>query len=803
MNLDDARDSGDDDQRTPKTEAVDGDDQMGAGRYPSRLRQDPKKAQIFQPDTTPARMTRNATNTHSPQASPAPGQGMGAMADHRAPIPSVTNYVPQQPMPLTLRQVVTPGNNPELFRQRMALAKMQKMSKNQIQPQQLLRGTLPPSQLTGPNIYIRCLYGLRSGIQEQQDFALHHLVKVSYERADKFKFEGFPMLAETLIAKALEITELLYDTKWDLSYAEQSTHLNVLNGSFGTPNLLERIENLKAQGRPQGVESAEFQHKLSKVTEAIVVLRNMCWLDDNASFVSHFPYFREFLVVALNLPKIADISEYEHCALKISEDVTPFLTMTIHDPLLHSLLKYVESEDRGAVLSALKAIDYISGELPHAHKLTGLSPALVERICYFTTLLDEELQLRALKILYQYTSHPENLREIFSTSTLLLEQCVPRMVDNLMYDARIVEARQLKKAPIIAPPNTVIPTIPPELLVQLIQIPESDRSKYWLRSCFEEDQDSDITQIAIWQAYQAQFSQHSPLAASEFIKNVSSTFSTAQAQVINGPQPRFIIKGIRPRRIPIDLSGNKLQKCLWEIPSIDPTQPERRPCGTYHLNRQGMWTHILHSHLHFQRDENHKFLFAQAPPEGYKCCWPGCHRTSFSNTRDIGTHISIHLPDDASLKSSPSSVASIRKSALGTPDSKSAKPEDVIQEAEYSTTMFFDAPTDERGHVYGIPAVSMRILHNLARNINKLAVQEKAAASVPGGGLSKGEKSFVGMVERIFPNSIKAQLAHVFAHNRTLGPGVMQLMAMIEKGESSYRALREKGAHREEDRMIF
>ena len=753
-----------------------------------------REVQPFQPDPTPTRASRPATNTQSPQPSPAPAQPFTQIPyDYRpGQLPNVMNYIPQTPMALTLRPVVTPGNNSDLFRQRAALAKAQKLPKPQIHPQHLLKDTLPPGQMSGPNIYKRCLYGLRSGVPEQQDFALHHLVKVSDERGDKYMLEGFPMLAESLIEKALEITELLYGAKWELSYTEQSSNPNVLDGSFGTPHILDRIERLKAKAPPKGIESAELQHKLQKVTEAVVVIRNMVWLDDNATFVSTFPYFRDFLVIALNLPKTADISEYEQCALKICEEVTPYFTMTARDPLFQSLLRFIESDDRGSLLSALTAIDYISASFPFAHKLTGLSMRLVQQLCFLTTLPDEIIQIKALKLLYQYTSHPENLVEVLNSSPGLLEQCVPRLIHFLMADARQQETRVPKPAPVKVEQNTVIPTIPAELLLQLIQISEPDRSRYWLRSCFEENAACDITQIAIWQAYQAQFSQHTPLAASEFIKNVSSTFTTAQAQVISGPQPRFIIKGITPRRIPVDKNGNQLQKCLWEIPSIDSTQPGTRQCGTFHMKRQSLWTHILNSHLQLSRDENGKFQFTQAPAEGYKCCWPNCRKAPAATSRDIGTHVKVHLPDDEPLD------------AEGLDKTTSTKPknEEGAQDAEYSTFTYYESPI-EAGLPAGIAGPSLLILQNIARNLNKLAIQEKAAAAVPGGGLSTGEKSFVGMSERIFSSAMKEQLAWIVAYNRTLVGHISRLLSIIEKGETSYRALREKGETREDNRMIF
>ena len=56
----------------------------------------------------------------------------------------------------------------------------------------------------GPNIYLRALRSLQSGIPSEVQFALHHLVKMSYERGDKYRFDGFPGLAEALINKILD-----------------------------------------------------------------------------------------------------------------------------------------------------------------------------------------------------------------------------------------------------------------------------------------------------------------------------------------------------------------------------------------------------------------------------------------------------------------------------------------------------------------------------------------------------------------------------------------------------------------------
>jgi hypothetical protein len=100
-----------------------------------------------------------------------------------------------------------------------------------------------------------------------------------------------------------------------------------------------------------------------------------------------------------------------------------------------------------------------------------------------------------------------------------------------------------------------IANIPDDLYAQLLEFPEPERSSRWLKCCSEESPADIIAQIAIWQAYHDRFAGNSLIPAADFIRNVFNTFSTTQAQVINGPQPRYIVKGIRPRRVLVNLKG--------------------------------------------------------------------------------------------------------------------------------------------------------------------------------------------------------------------------------------------------------
>ena len=661
-------------------------------------------------------------------------------------------------MALTLRPVITPGNNPDVFRQRKVAEKVQKMARPPLEVQHYLRGTIP-NNMSGPNIYIRCLYGLRSGIPEEQDFALHHLVKVSFERGDKYKFEGFPLLAESLLEKALEITELIYDVKWEISYDEDADLqiTNTLNGSYGTPRLLSKIRSLEVKVSAEDVETEIFSHRLDKLNEAALVIRNMVILEENAAFISRFPLLREFLIIAINLPDQPRLTEYRHYALEIAEQVTRYYELSSNDALYVSLLEELNHHDRGNILPAMRAIIRISMETPTLHRLTEIPVQTIEQVVSYLLLeVDDELTSASLDFLYQYTALPENLDLLLRASPALLPSLTTRLSNLLLHSARPFEERIMVRAAQKQAPNTTIAIIPQDLYEELLKFPEPERSSRWLKCCFEESPADDITQIAIWQAYQGRFHDNTPIPAADFIKNVSNTFNTAQAQVINGPQPRFIIKGIRPRRVLVDLKGIPHLKCHWEVPAkSEPTDllsrlPSKQACGQWQSSRQKLWSHILSDHLNISRNENGSFSTNGTGP--YLCRWSGCMRSPepMTNARDIGLHVRLHIPDTPT-------------------EPETAKQSDILKEPEFTRHTFYSTPVDEKNIPAGVGWTSIAVMRNLARYANRQQFQS-----------SNNNKT--SLIEEFFGH-VKRELWHNVSVSRTLMFWLNDLMKMISKNE--------------------
>lgn len=93
-----------------------------------------------------------------------------------------------------------------------------------------------------------------------------------------------------------------------------------------------------------------------------------------------------------------------------------------------------------------------------------------------------------------------------------------------------------------------IPTISDDLLKLILTYDEPERAEYFLRAVMDNDPEHNVTQISLWQAYQAQCDEPY-LPAAKFIHSVGNIFAHAKpikctSGLNNG---KFVIRGIRPR----------------------------------------------------------------------------------------------------------------------------------------------------------------------------------------------------------------------------------------------------------------
>ena len=590
----------------------------------------------------------------------------------------------------------------------------------------------------------------------------------------------------------LGVSSLFYDVKWEICYSDYEDGINVLDGIRGTPDILQRIQSLNRVDTSDEMESEEFGRKLTKILEAGLTIRNLSLLEDNAVYLSEMPQLRDFLSIALNLPSSPVITELKHYALDISEQVTKYWRMGESDPLYRSLLNQVSNgQDRGAILTALRAVSRISMNLDDTNLLKGVPVSVIERIYEWTLLDDEDFVSTCLDFLYQFTAVPENVGFLLSNSDeLSLPSFLGQLTRLLQYQAQTEYLKSKATDPIVAASATEIPNVPQDLMDQFLKYEEPDRSNHWLKAVFEEDAESDITQIALWQAYQARFTDYtSPatqlLPAAEFIKNVSTIFAGANAQVVNGVNHKFIIKGIRPRHAPMDPKGRVYNRCLWKVPGS-------KSCGEFFLKPKHMFDHLVFDHLGIDRRADGTWNFESATRASQRpndCYWSSCrHFTNggkVPSPYQLGMHVKTHLPD-------VSNKAALRQKNNRTPANQTALPGQEAKktngytvstgivnvdsaqgrEATYNYQMYQNTAVDELGNAAGLPLTSVLVLRNLARNIPKAA------------GLldTINRDAFrVDCMEKLF-GPLKDRLIFVMAHNKPLAGYVSDVMGLLEKG---------------------
>lgn len=768
-------------------------DVTASARASRGLREAPAQRVIFQPDTGPSRVrtasSHHQNNTQSPapnstSASHHPDMHSNPSMHHpqRGPSimhqptasedasPLVTSYQPRQHKPLQLRAVATPSNAPAEFSKARFLQQRQLA-----EPRQAL---LPGSRLyscssafilllisdlagfDGPNIYTRCLSALRSEIPEEQAFALNHLVKISFERGDKYKFDSFPGLAEGLVDKALQVGSLFYHVDWTVSWDPyvESSDIGVLNGNDGTQDILERIENLIEKDASDVLQPEKYSDELLLITEATLTIRNMVTLPENAYTMSDFYPLKDLICIILHLPARDSLTELKHLALDIAEQLTPHMFLEPDDALYKTLLSSLSSDDRGVILTSLRALGRLSMNLEATNALGGVPQSALERIATWMLLNDDDLTDACLDFLYQYTAVVPNVDHLIRS--LVPEELVDHLVRLLAHGARKSPKEFVLTPEKKLPARDEIAPMPEDLLQEMLKLEEPDRVHKWVKSFFEEDGESFVTQLAAWQAYQGAFL--APLKAvgqplispADFIRNCTSVYKDSNAQVLrdpDGPQQKFIIHGLRARPRPLSLDGVEYGRCLWS------KIPEKRneKCGHFALKAEQMWNHVMAAHLYERRQESGQFENVERE---FICTWGECtkylqptklHLHDFS--RHLTTHISAMLPGTA-------------------PSFKHAGKPWVIPATTMSISTEVTATVqDERNptgppQAGGIPFSAVLVLRNIARNVVKTDAEDELRKTQS----VRGERG--GWNERLF-RPVAPRLFEILAENKAMVSG--------------------------------
>lgn len=563
-----------------------------------------------------------------------------------------------------------------------------------------------------------------------------------------------------MVDKALEVGSLHYHVDWRVVWDMSGDHpsdVGALDGNNGTPDILERIQGLVERNVPEALQTADYSDGLVLVTEAMLTMRNMVTLPENAHNMSDFCPLKDLLCIMLHLPSRDLLAELKHMALDIAEQLTPFLAMDAADPLYRCLLSQLGSDDRGTILTALRALGRISVNLEATNKLPDVTPGTLQRISSWLLLNDDELLDACLDFLYQYTAVVGNVDKLMRTS--MPESTTDHLVRLLSHGARKVHREFVLRPEQKLPSRDEIAPIPEDLLQEMVKLEEPERVHQWVRCFFEEDNDSFVTQLAAWQAYQSAFV--GPLKAAgkpmitpaDFIRNSTSVYKNSNAQVLREPgeaQQKFIIHGIRARPRPLSSEGVEYARCYWAM------NPERKneKCGQFFLRPEQMWNHILVAHLGEQRNDEGRF---DNPEKELQCTWGECskyEKPTRLRLQDFARHVNTHI-----------------LSVLPGPEVQAARATSrswVISAQTMAVTYEETATTrDERNpnaapQAAGIPLSAVLVLRNIARNVVKTEAEEELVKRQKKRGGERG-----GWNERLFRPALP-RLFEILAENRAL-----------------------------------
>lgn len=317
---------------------------------------------------------------------------------------------------------------------------------------------------------------------EEEEYALHHLVKISHERGDKYRFDSFPGLAEGLTTKLLGVGSLLMGENWRITYqGPAAAEGEAILDRFGNvPNAQGNASFSRKRKRGDRLEPDEFNRRLVLINEAGLVMRNMAMLEANAEYLSKLPNIRKLLVLLLSLPRQTTTNELQHNALEIAEQLTGYFAYKPGDQLFPALLRFVGLDDRGVILSGLRSICRFGTYVQQSISLSRIPLRTVQRLCSWMLIEDEELRSASLDFLYQYTAVPENVEVLLQHGEV--DGLVRQLVRLLLHGARVEELKEGVRAttkPIEDPTDTPIPRISQDHVEMLLGYDEPERSTQW------------------------------------------------------------------------------------------------------------------------------------------------------------------------------------------------------------------------------------------------------------------------------------------------------------------------------------
>ena len=467
----------------------------------------------------------------------------------------------------------------------------------------------------------RIIMSLNSGIESEIEYALGALTYYSCNEPKLLNFSVYPLMGNELIKYFFKPFQLILDGK------EQLLRPPVM--SLAVESLLSLRNAVQDLHNQQWLSQIKSFRK--NATAALGFLVKWFYTPQNHSY--HLSQFHDLFKEALM--HLLDILDPLTCFYIDNAKNDPLFAHLL-TVLLQTHDKYIFTVSVKCVhhmlfLSGPSSAKEADAEIDTNNCIDAIQPDHLLVIVRALLIGDEELTYTVLLFLKQYLGstalHPQyssstassqlhRLRKLVQAGPalrnlhILMKQLPQLIVANLpLVDASKLQQDfptwLLKRSANSGVPNTTV-RLPQKFYDIIITFPEPLRATTWLRCCYEpyvgntsgnETKDlaaGEVTQISLWKAYENQFEAiwkdrlnakwPNLLPAVDFIKNVSSAFPNSEAMVVNIPsqdpaQParkKFIIKGIQPRRFPVNIDVGNFEALRRSVGSEDSS-----PLGKY------------------------------------------------------------------------------------------------------------------------------------------------------------------------------------------------------------------------------
>ncbi|KAK6503078.1 Chromatin structure-remodeling complex protein rsc9 [Arthrobotrys musiformis] len=690
-----------------------GTEDAAAASSPSgrTLREAPLKRQFFQPPV----QTPKPRNIQTPsQPSPTPQtivNGKNSTPGNSSSNNSMVSFPPSNlpPLPpLVITPISTPYSNPQNFVQPAPAPPIPSVSQ-QLPANHSITDTHRASMSLASKVPMDVAWALRylldrSCHPQLQTLRLREEVPIGGYLLDLIAACVDAVNDGQVGKAAIPWKPSLYDpaSKVDL------TSYNKLAGTLETQEWVTMME--------YGLHASEILRNLTTNPQ------NFPLIQENVRYLLQYRSDAfQILLGALRTPRDNRYVDLQTVCLQVLESVLRVVQHDQEAELVDLLWPIILDNNQTMVVSALNILVNLSMQGGVAY-IENTPPNVLEHLGNLLMVPNEALLVPVLDFLYHYTLTAANVDALFSKNRAY------EIVEQL---GRLLSYGMVKISPPInsTPPRPeprkpvpeVTPNIPNDLLDDILKLPEPQRAIWWMRSSFEANSQSEITQIALWQAYQQRFAGYissgpkpqQMLIANDFIKNVSTAFPSAKPQMIkgeNGQSNRFVINGIAPRESPMGLDFNTYLKCEWRVAVTNgttqaaPSKGSTKACDDFFPSAAELFCHVR---------DNHTFLKKGSEITEQKCAFKTCTKFNTEPTRskqDFFSHLLGHMP---AKKKEP--VIRYSNGEIHKPAPAIKKPQEVPILGHHPIPWTIELPARELPDSYGVYVMAAKVLLNISK----------------------------------------------------------------------------------------